>query len=77
MDGVELEFTPESLRAVAQEAIKRKTGARGLRAILEEIMREVMFDIPSRTDVEKCIITEDAIKKTADVTVVLEKAVSE
>ncbi len=71
MDNVELEFTVASLRAVAKEAIKRKTGARGLRAILEEIMREVMFDIPSRDDVQKCIITEEAIQKTADVTVVL------
>jgi ATP-dependent Clp protease ATP-binding subunit ClpX len=63
LDNVNLELKDEALRAVAKEAIKRNTGARGLRAILEDIMLEVMYDIPSRTDVEKCIITEDVISK--------------
>lgn len=71
MDNVDLEFTPEAIKAVAKEAIKRKTGARGLRAILEEVMRDIMFEIPSRTDVKKCIVTEKAIKKQADVQVEL------
>lgn len=71
IDNVELEFSAEAIKAVAQEAIKRKTGARGLRAILEEVMRDIMFEIPSRTDVKKCIINEKAIRKQADVEVEL------
>ncbi|MGQ9556513.1 MAG: ATP-dependent Clp protease ATP-binding subunit ClpX [Desulfurispora sp.] len=61
IDGVTLEFQPDALRTVAQEALKRKTGARGLRAILEEIMLEVMYDVPSREDVSKVVITRDTI----------------
>lgn len=61
MDGVALEFKDEALREVAKEAIKRNTGARGLRAILERVMLEVMYDIPSRTDIKKCVITPEAI----------------
>ena len=52
MDDVALEFEEEALRVIAQKAIERKTGARGLKAILEDIMLNVMFDIPSRTDIE-------------------------
>ncbi|MBO8168761.1 MAG: ATP-dependent Clp protease ATP-binding subunit ClpX [Thermoanaerobacteraceae bacterium] len=62
MDGVTLEFEDEALTAIAQKAIKRDTGARGLRAILEEIMLDVMYDIPSRADVTKCIITKGVIE---------------
>jgi ATP-dependent Clp protease ATP-binding subunit ClpX len=61
MDGVALEFEEEALRLIANQAIERKTGARGLRAILESIMLNVMFDIPSRDDIEKCIITRDTV----------------
>ncbi len=61
LDGVTLEFTPDALKAIAEEALKRKTGARGLRAILEEVMLEVMYDVPSRSDVAKCIITRETI----------------
>jgi len=61
LDGVELEFTDDAVRAVAQEAMKRNTGARGLRAILEEIMLDVMFDVPARGDVVKCVITKEAV----------------
>ncbi|HZK35278.1 MAG TPA: ATP-dependent protease ATP-binding subunit ClpX, partial [Bacillota bacterium] len=61
MDDVALEFEDEALSLIAQEAIDRKTGARGLRAILEDVMLNVMYDIPSREDIEKCIITEDTI----------------
>lgn len=63
LDGVHLEFQPEALQAVAAEAIKRNTGARGLRAILEEVMLDVMYDIPSRKDITKVIITKDCITK--------------
>ena len=62
MDDVELEFTPEALRAVAKRAIERNTGARGLRAILEETMTNLMFTLPSREDVDKVTITEDCIE---------------
>ncbi len=61
MDGVALEFKEEALREIAREAIKRNTGARGLRAILERVMLEVMYDIPSRSDVKKCVITQESI----------------
>ncbi|MBE6053692.1 MAG: ATP-dependent Clp protease ATP-binding subunit ClpX [Clostridium sartagoforme] len=61
MDNVELSFTDEALTAVANEAIKRKTGARGLRSIVEEIMTEIMFDIPSDETIEKVIVNEDCI----------------
>ncbi|HAZ36463.1 MAG TPA: ATP-dependent Clp protease ATP-binding subunit ClpX [Clostridiaceae bacterium] len=61
MDGVELEFESEALDAIADEALKRKTGARGLRAIMEEIMLDVMYDIPSRDDVVKCTVTKDTV----------------
>ena len=61
LDGVQLEFKEEALRAVAQAALKRKTGARGLRSIIEEVMCNVMYDVPSRTDVNKCIVTRECI----------------
>ena len=73
MDNVELEFTEESLKAIAEEAISRKTGARGLRSIVEETMIETMFDVPSDESISKVIITEDSIKnKTAPEVVRLE-----
>jgi ATP-dependent Clp protease ATP-binding subunit ClpX len=63
LDGVALEFKDEALTAIAEEAIRRNTGARGLRAIVEEIMLNVMYDLPSRTDVTKCVVTKDVILK--------------
>lgn len=62
MDGVQLEFEDEALEEIAKLALERKTGARGLRAILESIMLDVMYDIPSRDDVKKCVITKDTVK---------------
>ena len=62
-DDVELEFEPEALNAIVDKAIERKTGARGLRAIVEEIMRDIMFEIPSNPKVEKCIITKETVEK--------------
>ncbi len=65
-DGVELEFEPDAVQEIARQALARNTGARGLRAILEEIMLDMMFDIPSRDDVSRCIITRDnVINKTS------------
>lgn len=61
LDNVELEIEPEAVKAVARKAIERKTGARGLRSILEGVMTDIMYDLPSRDDVVKCIITEDTI----------------
>ncbi|MDR1070749.1 MAG: ATP-dependent Clp protease ATP-binding subunit ClpX [Gracilibacteraceae bacterium] len=61
IDGVSLEFREDALRAVAREAIRRNTGARGLRSILESIMLNVMYDIPERQDVTKCVITKDSV----------------
>ncbi|HIS02027.1 MAG TPA: ATP-dependent Clp protease ATP-binding subunit ClpX [Candidatus Excrementavichristensenella intestinipullorum] len=65
MDGVELEFAPEALKAIAQQALKRKSGARGLRAIIEGVMLDTMYDIPSQESVAKCIITEEAVTRHA------------
>ena len=62
LDKVELVFTDGALRAAAEVALDRKTGARALRSIVEEALLEVMFDIPERTDVRKCIITEETIR---------------
>ncbi len=61
MDNVQLEFQDEALALIAQRAMQRKTGARGLRAIIEEIMLEVMFDMPSRGDIGKCVVTRDVV----------------
>ncbi|HAL74535.1 MAG TPA: ATP-dependent Clp protease ATP-binding subunit ClpX [Clostridiales bacterium] len=60
-DGVELAFEPEAVQEIAKQALARNTGARGLRAILEEIMLDIMFDIPSRDDVARCIITKESV----------------
>ena len=65
MDDVELEFEHEALEAIVDKAIERKTGARGLRSIVEEIMRDIMFDIPSNEKIEKCIITRDTVSNNA------------
>jgi len=61
LDGVELEFEQEALNAIVDKAIERKTGARGLRSILEDIMRDIMFEIPSNSNIEKCVITKETV----------------
>ena len=70
LDGVELEFTHEALESIADLAIKRGTGARGLRAIMEETLLAVMYEVPSRTDIERVIITPEAVMKEAQPTFV-------
>lgn len=65
MDDVELEFDEEALRALAQMALKRKTGARGLRAILEHLMLDVMYEVPQREDITECKITKDVVEGRA------------
>jgi ATP-dependent Clp protease ATP-binding subunit ClpX len=62
-EKVALTFTDGALRAIAQEALHRKTGARGLRSILEEVMLETMYELPSRHDIQECAITRDVVTK--------------
>ena len=71
MDEVDLDFDSEALTLIAKKAIERNTGARGLRGIIEEIMMEIMYEIPSREDIEKCIITKDAVQNNSEPTLVL------
>ena len=70
MDGVELEFTPDALEAVADQAILRGTGARGLRAIMEEVLLPVMYDIPGREDVARVVVNGDTVKNNVLPTIV-------
>jgi len=72
LDGVELVFADEAMNAIAVKALDRGTGARGLRTIIEESLMGVMFDLPSRTDVRKCVITRETIEKGIDPTLVTE-----
>ena len=73
MDGVELEFTEEALDAIADQAIHRGTGARGLRAIMEEVLLPVMYDIPSRDDVAKVVVTKETVQDNVLPTIVPRK----
>lgn len=66
LDGVDLEFTPEALNAVAKKAIEQETGARGLRAIVESFMNNIMYEVPSDKNIEKCIITEETVSKNGE-----------
>lgn len=66
LEGVELEVTDDALKSIAQEAIKRKIGARGLRAIIESIMLEISYEVPSLNGVTRCVITEDVVKGKGD-----------
>jgi len=70
LDNVELELTPDALEAVAEQALLRGTGARGLRAILEEVLLEVMYDLPSRTDIGKCVIDRSVVLDKVNPTLV-------
>jgi ATP-dependent Clp protease ATP-binding subunit ClpX len=70
MDGVELVFDDEALSAVADLAIKRGTGARGLRAILEEILLNTMFDMPSRSDIARVLVDADVVRNKTNPTLV-------
>lgn len=73
LDNVELEIEPGAIRAIADKAIKRNTGARGLRGIMEKLMTDVMYEIPSRDDVEKCVITEETVTEGREPELVLRK----
>jgi ATP-dependent Clp protease ATP-binding subunit ClpX len=73
-EDVKLKITDEALVAIASEALKRKVGARGLRIILEELMLELMYTVPSRSDIKECVITEDVVSNRAQPVTVLKKA---
>jgi ATP-dependent Clp protease ATP-binding subunit ClpX len=66
MDGVDLQFTKEALEAIADQAISRGTGARGLRAILEDVLLGTMFDVPSRPDISKVVVDESVVLGEVD-----------
>jgi len=72
-EDVRLRFSAEALRAVARQALSRKSGARGLRSILENVMLELMYEIPSRDDVEECLINEEVIEQGAKPLLVLKQ----
>jgi ATP-dependent Clp protease ATP-binding subunit ClpX len=76
-DGIELVFADESLGAIANKALERETGARGLRSILEETLLDVQFELPSRRDVKKCVVTRETIVKGLNPTLVTEAAKDE
>src|SRR6476660_7855797 len=73
-DGIELVFSEDSLVAVAEKGLERETGARGLRSIIEEILLEVQFELPSRRDVKKCVVTKETVEKGLTPTLVTEAA---
>jgi ATP-dependent Clp protease ATP-binding subunit ClpX len=70
LDGVELEFTTDAVDAVADQALARGTGARGLRAIIEEVLLHVMYDVPSREDVAGVLITDEVVRDKVEPTIV-------
>lgn len=73
LDGVELEFNQDALEAIVEKAIERNTGARGLRSIIEEIMRDVMYDIPSNEKIAKCTITRDTVINKSEPEIVIDE----
>ena len=70
MDGVDLEFEPEAVDLIAKEAIKRKTGARALRSIVEEIMLDVMYDVPTKENIDKFVVTAEMVKNRKNAEIV-------
>jgi ATP-dependent Clp protease ATP-binding subunit ClpX len=74
MERVHLKFTEEALRAIAREALKRKSGARGLRAIMETIMLDVMYDMPSQINIKEVIISEEVVSRNEAPIIVYSKA---
>jgi ATP-dependent Clp protease ATP-binding subunit ClpX len=70
IDGVELEFTDDAITAIADKAMERGTGARGLRAIIEEVLLNVMYDVPSREDVAKVVVTGEVVSDNVNPTLV-------
>ncbi len=77
MDDVDLVFTPDSLEAIAEQALRRSTGARGLRAIMEEVLLNTMYDLPSRDDIERVMIDRDVVEKKVNPTLVPNQRIDE
>ena len=73
MDGVALDFTPDALEAIADQAIHRGTGARGLRAIMEEVLMPAMYDVPGRADVERVVVSAETVRENIYPTIVPRK----
>jgi ATP-dependent Clp protease ATP-binding subunit ClpX len=76
-DGIELVFSDDALTAIADRALERETGARGLRSIIEDILLEVQFELPSRRDVKKCVVTKETVVRGQSPTLVTEAAPDE
>jgi len=76
-DGIDLVFAEDSLTSIADKALERETGARGLRSILEETLLDVQFELPSRRDVKKCVVTKETIERGLKPTLVTEAAKDE
>ena len=77
LDGVELTFEKDAVEEIAKLALERNTGARGLRSIIESIMMDVMYELPSRIDVDKCVVTKEAVRSKMQPTLVVGKRRSE
>ncbi|HSN84352.1 MAG TPA: ATP-dependent Clp protease ATP-binding subunit ClpX, partial [Polyangiales bacterium] len=77
MDGVKLKFSTGALRAVAREALKRNAGARGLRAIMEKSMLDIMYDVPSQADIREVVVSEEVIASGEKPLIVYEKEEAE
>jgi ATP-dependent Clp protease ATP-binding subunit ClpX len=74
IDGVELEFTGDAVEAIADKAMERGTGARGLRAIIEEVLLNVMYDVPSREDIGKVVVTGEVVSDNVNPTLIPREA---
>jgi ATP-dependent Clp protease ATP-binding subunit ClpX len=70
IDHVDLEFTDDAIEAIAEQAMMRGTGARGLRAILEEVLLNVMYDVPSREDIAKVVVTREVVSDNVNPTLI-------
>jgi ATP-dependent Clp protease ATP-binding subunit ClpX len=70
---VKLEFTQDALETIADYALKRETGARGLRAVIEEVMLNTMYELPSKTNIARCVITKDVVSKRKEPILIYQK----
>ncbi len=77
MDEIELEFTDEALKAIAEKALERNTGARGLRSVVENTVLDIMYDLPSRPEIQKCVITKDVIENSSEPILEIEEEITE
>ncbi len=73
LDDVRLKFQPEALEAIVHKAMERKTGARGLRSVMEAVLLPIMFDVPSRSDIAECVITREVVEQGKEPILILKK----